>query len=340
MKAVVIREHGDASCLKVETDFPKPSLEKGQVLIHNSFAGLNFIDTYYRTGLYNRGPLPIVAGQEGGGIIVEMSPDVENDVGLKVGDEVVYLGAFGSYAEYTAIDASRVVPVPDGISLEIAIACMVQGLTAHYLVTDATAGLISPGEWCLIYSVGSGTCQWASQMAKLQGYKVIGTTSKSKQEHASTSAAACDELIVLDSPPGKSHAKYTDEIVDKVMEITSGQGVKCILDGIGKSTADISLLCLAQRGIWISFGNASGPVPPFQVLRLTPKSAFLTRPKLGDYVATKEELSKRCQHVFGWIREGKIQVTIDKIFDIDQAAEGHEYLESGQSKGKILYKIG
>jgi NADPH2:quinone reductase len=223
------------------------------------------------------------------------------------------------------------------MSIEISIACMVQGLTAHYLVTDATAGLISPGEWCLIYSVGSGTCQWASQMAKLQGYKVIGTTSKSKHEQAATSG--CDELIVLDSPPGKSYASYTEDIVDKVMEITSGQGVKCILDGIGKSTADISLKSLAQRGIWISFGNASGPVPPLQVLRLTPKSAFCTRPKLTDYVATKEELSKRCQDVFVWIREGKIQVTVDKIFDIDQAAQGHMYLESGQSKGKILYKI-
>jgi NADPH2:quinone reductase len=138
---------------------------------------------------------------------------------------------------------------------------------------------------------------------------------------------------------GKSHARYTKDIVDKVMEITSGQGVKCILDGIGKSTADISLECLARRGIWISFGNASGPVPPFQVLRLSPKSAFCTRPKLGDYVATKEELSKRCQEVFGWIREGKVQITVDKIFDIDQAAQGHMYLESGQSKGKILYKI-
>lgn len=334
MKAIVIREHGDTSCLKVETDFPKPVLEKGQVLIHNAFAGLNFIDTYYRTGLYNRGPLPIVAGQEGGGVIVEISPDV--DSGLKVGERVAYMG-FGSYADYTKVDANQVVRVPDDLPLELATACMVQGLTAHYLVTDATAGLISQGEWCLIYSVGSGTCQWAAQMAKLRGFKVIGTTSKSKQEQAVQSG--CDELIVLESSPGKSYAIYTDEIVDKVMEITSGHGVKCILDGVGRSTLDISIKCLARRGIFISFGNASGAVPPFELLRLTPKSAFCTRPKLGDYVATKEELLKRCQDIFGWVRDGKIKVSVDKIFDIDQAAEGHRYIESGQSKGKILYKI-
>jgi NADPH2:quinone reductase len=278
--------------------------------------------------------LPIVAGQEGGGVIVKISPDVDN--GLKVGERVAYMG-FGSYADYTKVDANQVVRVPDDLPLELATACMVQGLTAHYLVTDATAGLISQGEWCLIYSVGSGTCQWAAQMAKLRGFKVIGTTSKSKQEQAFQSG--CDELIVLESAPGKSYANYTDEIVDKVMEITSGHGVKCILDGVGRSTVDISIKCLARRGIFISFGNASGAVPPFELLRLTPKSAFCTRPKLGDYVATKEELLKRCQDVFGWVRDGKIKVSVDKIFDIDQAAEGHRYIESGQSKGKILYKI-
>jgi NADPH2:quinone reductase len=123
------------------------------------------------------------------------------------------------------------------------------------------------------------------------------------------------------------------------MDITSNQGVKLILDGVGKSTVDISIKCLARRGIFVSFGNASGPVPPFSLLSLTPKSAFCTRPKLGDYVTTPEELYKRCNDVFGWLKQGKLQVTVDKVFGIDHVAEGHEYLESGQSRGKVLYKI-
>jgi len=334
MKAVVVREHGDAqTALQVEADFPKPSLQAGQVLVKNEYAGLNFIDTYYRSGLYKQ-ELPFVAGQEGGGTIVEVTSDDD----LKVGDRVVYM-SFGSYSEYTAVNTNKVVKVPEGVLLEVAVACMTQGLTAHYLVTDAAAGLISQGDWCLIYSVGSGTCQWAAQMAKLQGYKVIGTTSKTKQAQAEASGA-CDELIVLDTVEGKTFADYQSvDIVAKVMQISNNQGVKLILDGVGKSTVDISIKCLAQRGIFVSFGNASGPVPPFSLLSLTPKSAFCTRPKLGDYIATPEELKKRCDDVFGWLKEGKLQVSIDKVFALDDAAEGHEYLESGESKGKVLFKI-
>lgn len=334
MKAVVVREHGDAkTALKVETDFPEPTVSPGQVLIKNDYAGLNYIDTYYRKGLYKQ-ELPFVSGQEGGGTIVEINSECK---GLQVGDKVVYMG-FGSYAEFTAVNATKVVKVPDGISLQVAVACMVQGLTAHYLVTDAAAGLISAQEWCLIYSVGSGTCQWAAQMAKLQGYKVIGTTSKTKQAQAE--ACGCDELIVLDTVEGKTFANYESvDIAKRVMDVTSNEGVKLILDGVGKSTVDISIACLARRGIFVSFGNASGPVPPFSLLSLTPKSAFVTRPKLNDYVATPEELNKRCQDVFGWIKQGKLHVSVDKVFPIDQVAEGHEYLESGKSQGKVLYKI-
>ena len=333
MKAVIVHEHGAAEALKVETDWPKPTLQAGQVLIQNHYSGLNFIDTYYRKGLYKQ-DLPFCAGQEGGGVVSEIHPATETD--LKVGDVVVY-NSLGSYAEYTAVSADRVVLVPAGVDLPQAIACVVQGMTAHYLVTDATGGCIQKNEWCLIFSAGSGTCQWAAQMARLRGYKVIGTTSKPKQEAAKK---VCDEVIVLETAPGKSYADYTSvDIAQRVQEITNGQGVKLVIDGVGKSTVDISIACLARRGMFISFGNASGAVPPFSLLKLTPKSAFCTRPKLADYVATKEELQKRCTDVFGWLKEGKIQIRVDQIFSLDQAAEGHLYLESGQSKGKILYRI-
>ena len=337
MKAVMIREHGSAEeALKVETNVPIPTLQPGQVLIRNEYSGLNFIDTYFRTGLYKQ-ELPFISGQEGGGIVHSIHPDDQDASPFQVGDRVVYM-TFGSLAEYTAVSTAKVVKLPDGISMEIAVACMVQGLTAHYLVTDATAGLISRDEWCLIYSVGSGTCQWAAQMAKLQGYKVIGTTSKGKQETCPSNC--CDELIVLDEVDGKSYSDYTSvDIQKRVMDITSSTGVKLIVDGVGKSTADISIGCLARRGIWISFGNASGAVPPVSLLKFTPKSAFCTRPKLGDYVATRDELEQRCNDVFGWVKSNQLKVKVDQIFSIDEASKGHLYLESGNSKGKILFKI-
>jgi NADPH:quinone reductase len=332
MKAVVIRQHGDASVLEVESDYPNPNeLVLGEVLVRNRFAGLNFIDTYYRSGLYQQ-EIPFIGGQEGGGVIVKSTVDE-----FKEGDQVVYMG-FGSYAEYTKVSAAKVIKVPDGIDMKVAIACMVQGLTAHYLVTDATAGLIQPGEWCLIFSVGSGTTQWAAQMAKLQGYKVIGTTSKTKVDAVPKDSV--DELIVLDTLPGKTYADYESvDIAAKVMTLTNGQGCKCVIDGVGKSTASIAIAALAPRGIWITFGNASGPVPPLSVLSLTPKSAFCTRPKLGDYIASRAELDARTSDIFRWIASGELHVCVDQIFPLDQASEGHVYLESGQSKGKILFEI-
>jgi NADPH2:quinone reductase len=335
MKACVIREHGDANVLKVEADFPAPTLSPGSVIVKNEFAGLNFIDTYHRKGLYPR-DLPFVAGQEGGGTIVEVSPEAEA-AGFAVGQTVAYM-AFGSYAEYTAVPASKCVAVPDGLDLDVVIACMVQGLTAHYLASSAHADLIKPGEWMLIYSVGSGTCQWAAQMAKLRGYKVIGTTSKGKLDVAK--ATGCDELIVLDCAEGRTHADYASiDIEKKVKEITGGAGCKCIIDGVGASTYEISLACLSRRGIFISFGNASGAVPAFPVLKLNAKSAFVTRPKLGDYIDDPKEFAGRCSDVLSWLKEGKLKVGIDRKFALESAVDGHEYLEQGKSKGKVLYTI-
>ena len=161
-----------------------------------------------------------------------------------------------------------------------------QGLTAHYLTHDAHAGLAKPGDWMLIHGTGSGTCQWAAQMAKIQGFKVIGTCSKSKEEAAR--ATGVDELIVLDEVPGTSYEDYKSrDIVAEVMKITGGEGVKAVIDGIGLATWEISLDCVGRRGIFVSFGNASGAVPAFPPLKLIGKSAFLTRPKLNDYSVTR-----------------------------------------------------
>lgn len=335
MKAAVVRETGDADALKVEADFPVPDLKAGGVLVKNEFAGINFIDTYHRKGLYAR-DLPFVGGQEGAGTVAAVSDEAAAE-GIKVGDRVAY-SVFGSYAEYTAVPAAKLLPVPSDISLDVATSCVVQGMTAHYLTTSAHADLIQEGEWCLIHGVAGGTCQWAAQMAKIRGYKVIGTAPKGKASIAE--ATGCDELILLDEAPGTSYEDYTSvDVVSNVKEITNGDGVKCVIDGIGKATVDISIDCLARRGIFVSFGNASGAVPAFPVLRLIGKSAYVTRPKLLDYTTNREELVWRSSEVFQWLSEGKLKVSVDTTFPLEEAAEGHKYLEAGKSKGKVLYKI-
>ena len=331
----MVREVGDADALKVESDFPVPDLKPGGVIVKNEFAGINFIDTYHRKGLYAR-DLPFVGGQEGGGTVAAVS-DEAAAAGISVGQRVAY-SVFGSYAEYTAVPAAKILPVPDDVGLDVATSCVVQGMTAHYLTTSAHADLIKPGEWCLIHGVAGGTCQWAAQMAKIRGYKVIGTAPMGK--HAIAEGTGCDELILLNEAPGTSYEDYTSvDVVARVKEITHGEGVKCVIDGIGKATVDISLDSLARRGIFVSFGNASGAVPAFPVLRLIGKSAYVTRPKLLDYTVDREELLWRSSEVFGWLSDGKLKVAVDTTFPLDQAAEGHKYLEAGKSKGKVLYSI-
>ena len=235
-------------------------------------------------------------------------------------------------------DIQQLLPVPEGVGMDVAVCCPVQGLTAHYLTTDAHAGLVRPGEWMLIHGVGGGTCQWAAQMAKIMGYKVIGTTSESKE--AIGRATGVDELIVLKDAPGASYEDYASvDIPARVAEITGGAGVKAVIDGVGLATWEISLASLGRRGIFVSFGNASGTVPAFEPLKLIGKSLFLTRPKLLDYVQDRDALVARSSEVFGWIREGKLKVSVDRAFPLDEAAEGHKYLESGASTGKVLYRI-
>jgi NADPH:quinone reductase len=334
-QAAVIRETGDANVMKVEYDFPTPDLKAGQVIVKNEYAGINFIDTYHRKGLYPR-DLPFVGGQEGGGTVAAVSDEAAAS-GIKVGDRVAY-SVLGTYCEYTAVPAAKLLPVPEGIGIDVATSCVVQGLTAHYLTSTCHADLIKEGEWMLIHGVGGGTCQWAAQMAMLRGYKVIGTCSKGKADVAEK--LGCTELIVLDEVPGTSYEDYESvDIVKRVMEVTGGVGCKAVVDGIGKSTVDISINSLAHRGIFISFGNASGAVPAFPVLRLIGKSAYVTRPKLLDYITTREELVSRSEELFGWLQSGQLSVSVDTSFPLEQAAEGHLYLEAGKSKGKVLYKI-
>merc|ERR1712157_655520 len=242
--------------------------------------------------------LLLVARKEGG-IVAAVSDEAKAE-GIQVGDKVAY-SVLQTYAQYSAVPAAKLLPVPDGVGLDIATACVVQGLTAHYLTTSAHAGLIQPGEWCLIHGVGGGTCQWAAQMAKIRGYKVIGTCAKGKADIAKS--LGCDELIILDEVPGRSYEDYESiDVVAKVMEITNGRGAKCVIDGIDKS-------------------------------------AYVTRPKLLDYTTNRAELIERANDIFTWLQDGKLNVSIDTTFPLGQAAQGHIYLEAGKSKGKVLLTI-
>ena len=303
----MVRETGPSSVMKVEHDYPVPKLAPGGVLVANKYSGINFIDTYHRSGLYKR-ELPFIGGQEGGGFVAAVTPEAEAQ-GVKVGDRVAYSSVFQTYAEYTAVPANKCVTVPEEVPLDVAVSCGVQGMTAHYLTHSAHAGLVKPGEWMLIHGTGSGTCQWAAQMAKLRGYKVIGTCSESKQDIAR--ATGVDELIVYKEAPGTSYEDYSSvDLVPKVMEITGGEGVKAVIDGIGLATWETSIEVLARRGIFVSFGNASGAVPAFPPLRFINKSGFLTRPKLNDYTVTREELLSRANDIYGWINSGDLKVAV------------------------------
>ncbi|KAL7522184.1 hypothetical protein ACHAWX_006873 [Stephanocyclus meneghinianus] len=337
MKAVLVHSPGGLEALRYTPHHPIPPCPRGHILIRNEYAGLNFIDTYHRSGLYPR-ETPFVLGQEGGGVVASL-PENDDSVarwGWKTGDRVVY-GSFGSYAEFTAVPMDRAIPVPEDIEMETAVACVTQGLTAHYLSSSVGDGLVRTGDWVLVYAVGGGTGQWTAQMCKLRGFRVIGTASRGKAPDVTN---VCDELIVLENVKSKSYADYTSvDIVSRVREITNGHGCKLIIDGVGKATYEISLNCLATRGLFVSFGNASGAVPPFPVLRLLPQSAYVTRPKLNDYVRTREELMERADEVFGWVREGKLKIRVDRVFALEDVKDGHEYLENGGGNGKILFKI-
>ncbi|KAL3822864.1 hypothetical protein ACHAXA_006228 [Cyclostephanos tholiformis] len=368
MKAVVVESTGGIDVLSYRSQHPTPTyVPRGHALVRNEYAGLNFIDTYHRNGLYPR-DCPFVLGQEGGGIVAGLYPGDEDDdddddeggdhrpVGgdddpvpscaaaddvFRVGDRVAYGALVGSYAEYSLVPLDRLVRVPSYMEMPIAVSCMIQGLTAHYLSSSVGYGIAKTGDWVLVYGVGSGTGRWTAQMCKIRGYRVIGVTSRCKVAGGAEAAFGfCDELIVLENEPGKSYASYSSiDVVSRVSDVTSGVMCKLVIDGVGLSTYELSLNCLSVRGMLVSYGNASGPVPPFPVLRLLPRSAYVTRPKLNDYVASRDELLSRANEVFDWVNTGRLDVVVDRVFRLEEAAAGHEYLEDGRTRGKVLYRI-
>ena len=319
MKAIRIHENGGPEVLQIE-EVPVPEIGADEALVKIAAAGLNFIDTYHRNGLYKMS-LPITPGVEAAGVVEAVGANVTE---VKVGERVAYASQIGSYAEYNAVPATKLVPVPDNVAFDLATTAMVQGMTAHYL-THSTYP-IQKGDTVLIHAAAGGTGQLLIQMAKKRGATVIGTTSTDEKADLARSLGA-DHVIL-----------YTQNDFEvETKRLTGGAGVHVVYDGVGKTTFDKGLNVLRPRGYMVLFGQSSGPVPPFDPQILNTKgSLFVTRPTIFHYVATREDLLWRGGDVFNWLAQGELQLKIDRELPLVEAAEAHRLLESRQTAGKVL----
>jgi NADPH2:quinone reductase len=291
---------------------------KGEALVRIEASGVNYIDVYHRTGLYKL-PVPFTPGSEGAGVVEEVGPEVE---GLKGGDRVAYAMSVGSYAEHAVVPAWKLVPVPRAIDARTAAALMLQGMTAHYLVTSVYA--LKAGDSVLVHAAAGGVGGLLVQMSKQRGARVLGT--------ASTSKLGLVRELGADAAIDYTAADFEAE----VMRQTDGAGVNVVYDGVGKTTFDKSLDSLAVRGYLALYGQSSGPVPPFDPSRLAKKGAFLTRPSLAHYAQTREELLWRARELFAAVESGALRVRIDRELPLRDADEAHRLLEGRKTTGKLL----
>jgi NADPH:quinone reductase len=319
MNAIVVERTGGPEVLQLrETDLPEPG--RGEVRVRVEASGVNFIDVYHRTGLYPL-PLPFTPGSEAAGVVDAVGEDVAD---LAVGERVAYAMKPGSYAEFALVPAERLVRVPDGIDARQAAAAMLQGMTAHYLVTGSYP--VQEGDTVLVHAAAGGTGLLLVQLARQRGARVIGTVSTGEKERLAREAGA-DEVI-----------RYTeDDFEQETRRLTGGRGVQAVFDSVGQSTFLGSLRSLAPRGTLVLFGQSSGPVQSFDPALLARHgSLFLTRPSLGHYIATREDLLWRAGEVMEAVRSGALRVRIDRVFPLREAADAHRALEGRRTTGKLL----
>jgi NADPH:quinone reductase len=313
MKAVFVEQPGGVENLKYG-EVPTPTPGAGQALVKIAASGVNFIDTYFRTGLYPAPP-PIVLGSEGAGTVEAVAPDVST---VKPGDRVAYALSRGSDAEYATVPAWQLVKISDAMDFNTAAAAILQGMTAHYLVYSTYP--LKAGESCLIHAAAGGMGLLLIQMAKMLGAHVIGTVGSDDKAQKAKEAGA-DEVIV-----------YTKEDFSKKVK-----GVHVVYDSVGKSTFLPSLDCLRPRGMMVTYGNASGAVPEFAPLLLSQKgSLFVTRPTLAHYAATADEIAWRAGDVFKWVTQGRLRIHIHKIYPLADTGQAHRDLEGRKTTGKLL----
>lgn len=317
-RAIRLHSYGGPEKLVLE-DVAEAVPGPGEVLVRQHAIGINFIDVYQRTGLYKLPSLPATLGLEGAGEVVALGAGVD---GLSPGDRVAYAGLPGGYAEVRTAPADRLVKLPDGISYDVAAAVMLQGMTVRYLLRETYD--VGPGTVMLFHAAAGGVGLIACQWARALGATMIGTVSSDDKARRAR-ASGCDHVINT----------TTEDFVARVREITSGKGCDVVYDSIGKDTFPRSLDCLRPRGLWVSYGNASGPVPSFDLTALK-GSLFATRPSLFAYTAAREDLDRNAADLFAMILKGKIKVAINHRYPLAAAAEAHRDLEARRTTGSII----
>ena len=319
MKAIQITEVGGPEKLTL-VDMDRPAPGAGEVLVKIEAAGLNFIDTYQRAGLYPI-ELPYVLGMEGAGTVETVGPNV---TGFSPGDTVAYAMTAGSYAEFNVVPAALLIRVPDGVATRQAAALMLQGMTAHYLAHSTFP--LQAGDRCLVHAGAGGVGRLLIQMAKMAGATVYATVGTEEKAELARECGA-DAAILYDQ------VNFQEE----VMRLTDGEGVEVVYDSVAKATWERSLHSLKERGMLVLYGNASGPAPAINPLLLSAGgSLFLTRPVLGNYVATREELEWRAGEILGWVQDGSLTLRTEFDYPLAEAADAHRVLEGRQTTGKVL----
>jgi len=319
MKAIQVTQTGGPEVLKL-VELPVPEPKPNEAVVQIEAAGVNFIDVYFREGRYPA-PVPFINGQEGAGIVVATGADAGQ---IKVGDRVAYTGVLGSYAEYAAVPAERLVRIPDELDFTQAAAAMLQGMTAHYLCHSTYP--VKSGETALVHAAAGGVGLLLVQMCKRLGARVIGTAGSEAKARLAHDAGA-DEVIIYTGQDFEAETK----------RLTDNQGVHVVYDGVGKDTFAGGLNVLRPRGYMVIFGGASGAVPPFDLLELTKHgSLYVTRPSLQHYVASRAELEQRSSEVLGMILTGDLKLRIHKTYPLAEAVVAHGDLESRKSSGKLL----
>lgn len=317
MRAVQVERFGGPEVLTVR-DVQAPQPGPGEAVVDVAASGVNFTDVYHRTGHYPN-PLPFTPGSEGAGMVSAVGPGVTD---VRVGDRVGWVNVIGSYAEQAVVPADRLIPLPDGVDAETAAATLLQGLTAQYLVRSTYP--VRPGDDVLVHAAAGGMGLLLTQLVKHLGGRVLGTAST--PEKAGLARVAGADVVV-----------GYDDVPATVREFTAGKGVAVAYDGVGASTFEASLSSLRPRGYLVSYGSASGPVPPVEPLRLAQAgSVFLTRPTLGHYIAARHELTERADEVLGWIVDGTLNVHVTGRYPVAEAARAHEDLEGRRTTGKLI----
>ncbi len=326
MKAVILEQNGGPDELHFKVDYPTPAPGQNEVLVKNEVIGVNYIDTYFRTGLYPLASKPAIIGQEAAGTVAAVGPG-SNSLGFRVGDRVVWM-KFGSYAEYSVVPDDKTIKIPDEIGNEDAVGGFLMGMTALSLVKEAHP--VQKGDWVMLHAAAGGVGLLMCQLLRAIGAKTIATAGgPEKCELAKKNGA--DHVIDYKSPGGP---KWLDE----VKRLTNNEGVAVVYDSVGKDTWENSLEAARRKGKVVFYGNASGPVPPFPIARLSAKNISVIRPTLMNYTYTREEFEYYANELFQLVKSGDLKIRIHDTYKLENAAQAHRDLEARKTAGKLLLK--